>query len=687
MPLKLESAVSCLAAGIVAGLCSTQVGAVGLMPVPRITDASLAVTVEATGGDAPFDTEYTYTYSVTNVAGNEGGIWYLKVDISAPDVAYDFPADPTFPAAQGRADSADYRARLRPYAAGPEASLVPIGQNAPPGWNGGFGKDGYAGFAVSGATPRIMPGETLGGFQILSHRVPTLRDAILLPEWFLEVEDHDAVDAATAREAFGIERALPVSVTTLGPSPVPGEGSFEHWDQVAVDLGRMETLGWVRADVAAALRGQLAEARAALDTGDGSRAKERLQRFAERLASLAQADLTDDARLLLRLNLIALMQATPDTPVAFEPAYRVTPADTSLPVGATYQLNVVVLNRADHDAPVSGFEVNVVPRDEERAEAARIVTDAAGIAVYSHTGTATGVDRFDIYDGSGEVRIGTARVAWDGGVDLAVPVFIPPIIETESGNRIYLSDTTLNVGSLGSPDTLTRYFIADQEPVDPATAVSAGERLVPALPPGAGSTGTEVPYVVPPGLDPGEYFMVACADADNAVVETDETNNCSSSRLSTTVALSVPLKSAVPPNTPPDCDGARAEPDAFWPPNHDLIDPVNIVGVEDADGDAIAIRIDRIEQDEPVDHLGDGRFVPDGFGVGTGLAQVRRERSGTQDGRVYEIQFTASDGHQASCSGSVRVGVPHDQGRAPAPMDSGVRYDSTVVCGPDCVAP
>ena len=51
------------------------------------------------------------------------------------------------------------------------------------------------------------------------------------------------------------------------------------------------------------------------------------------------------------------------------------------------------------------------------------------------------------------------------------------------------------------------------------------------------------------------------------------------------------------------------------------------------------------------------------------------------NGRVYEIFFEASDGRGKFCTGSVKVGVPHDQGHGPA-VDDGKRYDSTVAGGP-----
>ena len=135
-------------------------------------------------------------------------------------------------------------------------------------------------------------------------------------------------------------------------------------------------------------------------------------------------------------------------------------------------------------------------------------------------------------------------------------------------------------------------------------------------------------------------------------------------------------------NQPPDCSQAAASMDIIWPPNHKFVD-INVVGVTDPDGDPIAITIDAISQDEPVDTYGDGSFTPDGQGVGTDTAEVRAERVGTKkvpgNGRVYHIAFTASDDKEAVCNGEVLVGVPHDQGQGNVPIDDGPFYDSTAL--------
>jgi hypothetical protein len=130
-------------------------------------------------------------------------------------------------------------------------------------------------------------------------------------------------------------------------------------------------------------------------------------------------------------------------------------------------------------------------------------------------------------------------------------------------------------------------------------------------------------------------------------------------------------------NNPPICTAARPSVEFLSPPNHQMVD-VNILGVTDPDGNAVTITITSIFQDEPVNGVGDGDRSPDGAGVGTSTAQVRAERSGRGDGRVYLISFTASDGQGGSCSGAVKVGVKHDNGKKGKAIDSGTIYDSTL---------
>ena len=157
-------------------------------------------------------------------------------------------------------------------------------------------------------------------------------------------------------------------------------------------------------------------------------------------------------------------------------------------------------------------------------------------------------------------------------------------------------------------------------------------------------------------------------------------------------------------NQPPDCTGARAVPGILSPPRQRLV-PVGIEGITDPDGDPVTVTVTRVTQDEPVSGLD---WVPGGIGVedlgsvsaadadvepgldhrgrgtcpdallGSGGIALRAERLGRGNGRVYTIWYDATDPHGATCSGTVRVTVPHDRRRAA--VDDGQRYDSSGPC-------
>jgi len=129
-------------------------------------------------------------------------------------------------------------------------------------------------------------------------------------------------------------------------------------------------------------------------------------------------------------------------------------------------------------------------------------------------------------------------------------------------------------------------------------------------------------------------------------------------------------------NRPLVCSDAAPSIATLWPPNHRFV-AIDVLGVTDPEGDPIVITIDSILQDEPVAAAGGGSTSPDGRGVGTATAEVRAERVGGGNDRVYHIYFTADDGHGGTCSGEVLVGVPKSKERTP--VDDGPLYDSTAV--------
>ena len=129
-----------------------------------------------------------------------------------------------------------------------------------------------------------------------------------------------------------------------------------------------------------------------------------------------------------------------------------------------------------------------------------------------------------------------------------------------------------------------------------------------------------------------------------------------------------------PSNVPPICSAATTSAD-LWPPNHQQV-YVTVSGVVDPEGQPIAVTFNSILQDEPTNSVGQGNTMQDGGIEQNGTrAWVRAERSGTNkvpgDGRVYLIGFTARDAGGLTCTGIVRVDVPHDQRGKPAVLSPG----------------
>ncbi|GAB1641268.1 vWA domain-containing protein [Krasilnikovia sp. MM14-A1259] len=121
-------------------------------------------------------------------------------------------------------------------------------------------------------------------------------------------------------------------------------------------------------------------------------------------------------------------------------------------------------------------------------------------------------------------------------------------------------------------------------------------------------------------------------------------------------------------NKPPVCTGVKASKGELWPPNHKFV-TVSLGGATDPDGDTTALTITGVTQDEALNGTGDGDTGPDAAWVSAGVkdkVQLRAERAGTGDGRVYRIAYTVSDGNGGTCTGTATVGVPHDQGHGSA---------------------
>lgn len=171
----------------------------------------------------------------------------------------------------------------------------------------------------------------------------------------------------------------------------------------------------------------------------------------------------------------------------------------------------------------------------------------------------------------------------------------------------------------------------------------------------AGSTmvldnpGSPTPYFTAPRVAVGGVSLVFAV----TVTDTDALNPKSS-----VAQVAIHVRNI---NDPPACHLARPSVASLWPPNHKMR-PVSIDGVSDKDSiyKDVAIVINNVTMDEPVVGRGSGHSSPDAVIQDMDPSDqvlLRAERKKHSNGRVYQVNFTASDGFE-SCTGNIQVSVP-----------------------------
>ena len=117
---------------------------------------------------------------------------------------------------------------------------------------------------------------------------------------------------------------------------------------------------------------------------------------------------------------------------------------------------------------------------------------------------------------------------------------------------------------------------------------------------------------------------------------------------------------------PPTIVSVGATPTYLWPPNHNMSNVTTTVIATDVCDPNPAVLLVGVASSEPDDAIGggDGQTVNDIQGADTGTPdftmQLRAERQGAGDGRIYTITYQAVDGSgNASATSAANVDVPH----------------------------
>jgi subtilase family serine protease len=125
------------------------------------------------------------------------------------------------------------------------------------------------------------------------------------------------------------------------------------------------------------------------------------------------------------------------------------------------------------------------------------------------------------------------------GPDLVVSTFIVPLTGG-AGMHVTVVDWTKNQGGGQAAPSTTSFYLSTNT-IYGTGDVFLGSRDVGLLGPGASSDEVPTEVTIPSGTAPGTYYILALADAANAVVETVETNNTTTAliRLSPDLVVSV----------------------------------------------------------------------------------------------------------------------------------------------------
>lgn len=170
--------------------------------------------------------------------------------------------------------------------------------------------------------------------------------------------------------------------------------------------------------------------------------------------------------------------------------------------------------------------------------------------------------------------------------------------------------------------------------------------------------------------DGSERWKVSCDDNVQTLPAVDEINNVVYTGNNYNQVLKVDLASGeitveVVDTTTPTLDPA-ANMTVLWPANHKMVDIVIEANASDNIGLPITLSAS-ISSNEPINGTGDGDHSPDWTEPvidqenGIITFQLRAERSGKGDGRVYTITITATDSSNNSASSNLAITVPHDK--------------------------
>jgi hypothetical protein len=259
---------------------------------------------------------------------------------------------------------------------------------------------------------------------------------------------------------------------------------------------------------------------------------------------------------------------------------------------------------------------------------------------------------------------GISEIGWGITVDGADSAYVIGI--TDSNNFPTTPGAFQTAFGGGSHDAFVAKIAFNQPP----TADAGSDQTVECT----NSGGAGVTLDGTGSSDPdGDTLSYTWTDALNNVIATGPTPTVTLAVGSYTLTLTVDdgkggtasdtVQVTVVDTTPPSIGTVSASPNVLWPPNHRMV-PVSVAAaVLDACDAGASCQVLSVTSNEPVNGRGDGNTAPDWAITGPLTVDLRAERSGKGNGRVYTITVQCTDASGNSATKTVTVNVPKSQGK------------------------
>jgi hypothetical protein len=401
------------------------------------------------------------------------------------------------------------------------------------------------------------------------------------------------------------------------------------------------------------------------------------------------------------------------------PSLTLAPLTATNPTGTSHSLTATA---TQNGVPQEGVSVNFqVISGPHAGTSGSAVTDAHGQATWSYSGTTVGTDTIV----ATAMIAGSSKTSNNAFKDWEVPPNQPPVADAGPDQAVEQdtlggASVTLDGTSSYDPDgdpltyswtwsggsatgvkptvslplgTTTITLVVNDGTVDsdPDTVVvTVQDTTPPVITCPADVTveqetadGTVVPLTATatdicdadPTITSDELAIYPLGTTTVTFTATDDAGNSASCTTTVTVEDTTP-----PVITPSD------EQIVLWPPNHkyrtvEIPDCViSVTDICDADVGIEDIVITSVSSDEPEDAQGngDGNTVEDIVIVDSETVELRAERQGGGNGRVYTINFGVTDASGNTETGSCTVWVPHDQRSDSTAIDDGTSAGYTV---------